>query len=1163
MKKKTISKIMLIAFTFVSSVHMMPIKTYAKENQKDIGTIYYVSSKNGNDSNSGTSERTPFKSLDMINDITLKPGDKVLLEKGSVFDDQYMHIKGSGNENNVITISSYGKGDKPQINTNGAGVWYQDYGKSLDNPGHKYKGNVSSAILLNDVEYIEISDLEITNDRESGIDDADKGLKYNDINVMDRTGVAGITKNIGTANHIVLDNLYIHDVDGNVYNKHMLNGGIYFIAGIPDNEAQTGISKYDDLQIKNCNVDTVNRWGIAAAYTAYWDYFSASEINDEAIKKYGATNVLIENNYIKDAGGDSITTMYCDRPLVQNNISEGAARQINPTDYSATGFGRVAAAVWPWKCKDAIFQYNEVFDTCANQDGQAWDADSGDGTLYQYNYSHNNGGGAVMFCAGQAINNTFRYNISQNDLSGVINPAGNPDAHIYNNVFYMKKGVSFIRQGMSGGFMTIENNIIYNSDENTVNENWYKETNENKVKYDNNIYYNYDNTPINDTNAISVSKETQIFERPGTAPKSTTGIINNRESFEGYKLAENSPAINAGKIIKDANGKDIVEDFFGRKISAIPEIGVSESDKVSIEIRSNVYNIENNNISNFGKNTTVKEFLSDLIYDEGLKIVVKDKSGNLLKEDDVIAGGMTVETSYGNDSLTYQLVSNSDNQLKETSFMIKDKTIYVPSTEKNPITIGELKGDIKVHETAAISIWNDNSEVKSGPIEEGMILRISAENGNKNDYEISIKNNYQWALDYAGPKQGNVWFGQIRKSESEYENLTNYDAEYPNWAVDTYFGPGVDLQNHQTPTDENTHGLLSDTTGSSKAEGMAMAFRAPKSGVVAFNIKDEEPYLRQSPNSDGKVILKLTVNGETLQSCELSESKVKGDFPAVDSIVVKKGDYIRVEAKNEGKPTKPSVHITPQISYLNIAIEDTESPTKPVEVTVAEITENSAVLSWKESYDNVELAGYNIYVNGELINKEELIKETSYKLDNLEEGQEYGVEIKAVDASGNESEASSVSFETNIFQDTELPTKPGEITVAEITENSAVLSWGESYDNTKVIGYNLYLNGRFITMVTDLTYTIEGLEAAKSYNFEVSAIDSEGNESDKAKISFTTKKAEVVPSPTPSLDKEDKVNGENRVETGDETKLFTLGILILGAAGIIITTFKRKKEYLK
>ena len=112
---------------------------------------------------------------------------------------------------------------------------------------------------------------------------------------------------------------------------------------------------------------------------------------------------MIRNNYVKDAGGDAITLMYCDRPLIEYNVSDGAARQINTKDYSATGFGRVAAGIWPWKCKDAIFQYNEAFDTCQNQDGQAWDADYGDGTVYQYNYSHNNGGGSVMFCGGEAI----------------------------------------------------------------------------------------------------------------------------------------------------------------------------------------------------------------------------------------------------------------------------------------------------------------------------------------------------------------------------------------------------------------------------------------------------------------------------------------------------------------------------------------------------------------------------------------------------------------------------------------------------------------------------------------------------------------------------------------------------------------------------------------
>ena len=151
--------------------------------------------------------------------------------------------------------------------------------------------------------------------------------------------------------------------------------------------------------------------------------------------KYGSSNVVIENNYLNHVGGDAITTMYLDRPMVQYNVSENAAEQINTTDYSQkqpsldangnetgkqnVGAGRVAAGIWPWKCKNAIFQYNECFATLnasnGNGDGQPWDADYGDGTNYQYNYSHGNTASTIMFCASESINNTFRYNISQNE----------------------------------------------------------------------------------------------------------------------------------------------------------------------------------------------------------------------------------------------------------------------------------------------------------------------------------------------------------------------------------------------------------------------------------------------------------------------------------------------------------------------------------------------------------------------------------------------------------------------------------------------------------------------------------------------------------------------------------------------------------------------------
>ena len=91
-------------------------------------TIYFVNSINGNDENAGLSENTAFKSLKMINNLSLLPGDKVMLAKGSVFENEFLHIKNCGDINgDLIEITSYGDGDLPKINANGNGIWHQDY----------------------------------------------------------------------------------------------------------------------------------------------------------------------------------------------------------------------------------------------------------------------------------------------------------------------------------------------------------------------------------------------------------------------------------------------------------------------------------------------------------------------------------------------------------------------------------------------------------------------------------------------------------------------------------------------------------------------------------------------------------------------------------------------------------------------------------------------------------------------------------------------------------------------------------------------------------------------------------------------------------------------------------------------------------------------------
>ena len=1046
MKKKWMSRTLALALAGTTVASMVPTVPVNAKESAATGTTYYVDSKGGNDSNDGTSESKAFKTLDKVNGLNLEPGDTVLLKKGSVFEDQALKFtkEDSGTAEAPVKVSTYGEGDRPKINTNGHGQWELNYGTPLDNQNHKWKGTVSSSILIEDAEYLEIEGLELTNDRKSTTD-TEKDKVYNDANAMDRTGVAGVAKDNGTVDHIVLNDLYIHDVTGNVYNKHMTNGGIYFIVAKPTNEGETGIARYNDVQIRNCSLDTVNRWGIAVGYTYQWRQFETGELPDATMAKYGSSNVVIENNYLNHVGGDAITTMYLDRPLIQYNVSENAAEQINTTDYSKNqprldangnvngtqdvGAGRVAAGIWPWKCKNAIFQYNECFKTLnaasGNGDGQPWDADYGDGTNYQYNYSHGNTASTIMFCGGNSVNNTFRYNISQNEDMGPLDPAGNSgNCQVYNNTFYIKEGLNTIwhRSHGNGGPVDMENNIFYfaGNTQATVN-NWNPSGNK---TFSNNLYYNVKNYP-NDAAAVKVDAGTQVLVNPGSGPDSvaTDKAARKHEDptketvFDGYKLAENSPAINAGKVVVDRNGYTIDHDFFGHAITAVPEIGAAESDVVAnaLILRSNVYKVDGTNVSELPKNTTVDAFLKNIIVDTGVNVTVKDGE-KVLEGTDVVKGGATIVLSYeGKEDVTYTVVASSDKELKASYYEVRETGVQVPYTEKNPTTVKELKASLTVADTATITVLNAEKELADkDAVADGMTLRITAEDGTTNDYAIKQKNEYNWTKDFINGQQGNVWFGQMKDGSGDWANMTSVDKDgWPNWATHTYYGPGIDDDQHvTTASSPDKHGLLSAPPSTNIST--AMAYRVPKSGTVSFKVRDNEPYLRQTGNAGGTVTLSLYVNGTEKKNLTLTTSKKKeGNWEKAEEIEVTRGDIIRVVAKCNGNPSKPSAHITPIITYVDKAAADKETPTVPADVKASEIAHTGAKLTWTASKDNVEVAGYNVYLNNEKVN-DELITGTEYDLAALTANTEYNVTVTAVDAAGNESEKSEAATFTTL-----------------------------------------------------------------------------------------------------------------------------------------------------
>ena len=1146
MKKKWMSRTLALALAGTTVASMVPTVPVNAKESATTGTTYYVDSIGGKDSNDGTSESKAFKTLAKVNDLNLEPGDTVLLKKGSVFEDQALKFtkEDSGTAEAPVKVSTYGEGGRPKINTNGHGQWELNYGNPLDNQNHKWKGTVSSSILIEDTEYIEIEGLELTNDRKSATD-TEKEKKYNDAYAMDRTGVAGVAKDNGTVDHIVLKDLYIHDVTGNVYNKHMTNGGIYFIVAKPTNEGETGIARYNDVQIRNCSLNKVNRWGIAVGYTYQWGQFETGELPDATMAKYGSSNVVIENNYLNHVGGDAITTMYLDRPLIQYNVSENAAEQINTTDYvqqqprldangkeigkQDVGAGRVAAGIWPWKCKNAIFQYNECFKTLnaasGNGDGQPWDADYGDGTNYQYNYSHGNTASTIMFCGGNSVNNTFRYNISQNEDMGPLDPAGNSgNCQVYNNTFYIKDGLNTIwhRSHGNGGPVDMENNIFYfaGNTQATVN-NW--NPNGNKT-FSNNLFYNVSTYP-DDANAVKVNAGTDVLVNPGSGPKAVAEDRAARKHedptketvFDGYKLAENSPAINKGKVVVDRNGYTIDHDFFGHAITAVPEIGAAESDVVTaLVLRSNTYTISGTNVSDLPKNTTVEQFRNNIIVDTGVTVTVKS-GDTVLGDSDIVKGGMNIVLSYeGMDDVTYTVVASSDKELKSSYYMVSGKTLSVPYTTANATTVSELKKNITVADTATVSVLNNGTALADGDaVTAGMTVRITAEDGTTNDYTVAQKNTYNWTLDYAGQQQGNVWFAQQKNGNGDWADMTAYDNTYPNWVLNTYYGVGVDAPNHSTAMSDSIHGLISAPPQTSYST--AMVFRAPKSGTVSFNVKDGEPYLRQAGNSGGTVTLSLLVNDTVKQSVTLSTSNQKAaDWANFDEIELNKGDVIRVTASCNSNPSKPSVHVTPIITYVDKAVVDTEAPDAPTAVRTADVTETTAHVAWEAALDNVATTGYNAYVNGEKVNTK-LVTATEYDLTGLTPATDYSVEIEAVDAAGNVSEKSeAATFTTAKAVDTEAPSVPTDVKASDVTKTGATVTWTASTDNEGVAGYNVYVNGAQVndTLVATTEYVLTGLTEGTEYTVEVEAVDTNNNVSAKAAVTFTTAKTPVTPEPT-------------------------------------------------
>jgi len=493
-------------------------------------TVYYIDAESGNDSNSGQSPQSAWATLEKVNQTIFTPGSKIFFKAGGSWEGQ-LELQGCGTKEAPIQINKYGKGKKPAIHGNG---------KKLH------------TLLLFNVEYWEVRNLEITNEGKE--------------RVAGRRGVIVNARDFGDCNHIILDSLEVHHVNGSLVKSKGGGSAILW-----QNGGDSIKTRFIGLYITNCHLHHCERNGInSRGYTNREEWHPSGQ-------------VVVRNNLLEQIPGDGIVPIGTDGAVIEYNVMRDCPDILSHQE--------AAAGIWPWSADNTIIQFNEVSGHKAKWDGQGFDSDwNCRNTIIQYNYSHDNYGGFLLVCNNGnnvhtdrnigTVNTFIRYNVSVNDgirpyetkrkswfaptmhISGPVE-----NTKIYNNIFIIpekplgENDQTIIEMDNWGGPWPentfFANNIFYV--EETADFHFEGDL---RTQFTNNCFFgDFENIP-EDPQAI--------FKNPQFVDATARG--EGFELLEKFMLERTSPCKDAGINLENNGGRDL----FGNSLEGDTNVGVHE-----------------------------------------------------------------------------------------------------------------------------------------------------------------------------------------------------------------------------------------------------------------------------------------------------------------------------------------------------------------------------------------------------------------------------------------------------------------------------------------------------------------------------------------------------------------------------------------------------------
>jgi endoglucanase len=176
---------------------------------------------------------------------------------------------------------------------------------------------------------------------------------------------------------------------------------------------------------------------------------------------------------------------------------------------------------------------------------------------------------------------------------------------------------------------------------------------------------------------------------------------------------------------------------------------------------------------------------------------------------------------------------------------------------------------------------------------------------------------------------------------------------------------------------------------------------------------------------------------------------------------------------------------------------DPTPPTKPTGLTVSNVTDTGALVSWQPSTDNVGVVKYDLWSSQ--FARLGSTPTTSFQFTGLTPRTTYTIGVSAVDTDENSSDPAFITFQTTGVPDTTPPTAPGPPSVSRVTDSSVTLTWGPSTDDRTPPRYEVYrvtaTGITFATSANTTSQTVYNLAPDTAYTFVVIAVDAAGNRS--------------------------------------------------------------------